>query len=112
MLKQSENAMIIGLIIDLAVGLLLIAIGVLVWKKQKMSLLHDYHYKNVKQGELPAYTRLIGIGLIVMGTGISITGLFNMFESPLWWVPLFGGIAAGLIVMNKAQKKYNGSWFS
>ena len=103
--------MIIGLIIDLAVGLFLVAFGVLIWKKQKVSLLHEYHYKNVKQQEQPAYARLIGIGLIIMGTGICITGLFSMVESPLWWVPLFGGIAAGFIVMNKAQKKYNGSWF-
>lgn len=106
------NVMIFGLIINLAVGLLLIVFGVLIGKKQKVSLLHDYHYKNVKQDELPAYSRLIGIGLLVMGAGIRITGVFNLFESPLWWIPLVGGIAAGLIVMNKAQKRYNGSWFS
>lgn len=104
--------MIFGLIIDLAVGLLLIAIGGLVRKKQKVSLLHDYHYKNVKQEDMPAYTRLIGTGLIIMGTGICITGLLSVFESRLWWIPLSCGIAAGFIVMNKAQKKYNGSWFS
>ena len=103
--------MIIGVIINLAVGLLLIAFGVLIRKKQRVSLLHDYHYKNVKQEELPAYSRLIGIGLIVMGAGICITGLLNLFESPLWWVSLVCGIVAGFIVMNKAQRKYNGSWF-
>jgi len=104
--------MIFGLLINLAVGLLLIALGVLIWKKQKVSLLHEYHYKNVKQEEMPAYARLMGIGLIVMGTGICITGLLSMLKSALWWVPLLGGIVAGLIVMNHAQKKYNGSWFS
>ena len=111
-LAEGGNEMIFGLIINLAVGLLLIILGVLIRSKQKVSLLHDYHYKNVKQEDLPAYTRLMGTGLIVMGTGISITGLFNLFDSPLWWIPLSGGIAGGFIVMNKAQKKYNGSWFS
>ena len=60
---------------------------------------------------MPAYTKLIGIDLIIMGMGISITGLFSMFESPVWWVQFSGGIAAGIFVMNKAQIKYNGSWF-
>ena len=104
--------MIFGLMINLAVGLMLIGIGVLIWKKQKVSLLHEYHYKHVKQEELPAYARLLGIGIIVMGTGICLTGVLNLFESPLWWIPLLGGIVAGLILMNRAQKKHNGSWFS
>lgn len=104
--------MILGFIIDLAVGLLLIILGLLIWKKQKISLLHDYHYKKVKEQDVPAYTRLVGISLIVMGIGICITGVLNLFDSPIWWIPLFGGIAAGLIIMNKAQKTYNGSWFS
>jgi len=32
-----------------------------------------------------------------------------LFESSLWWIPLLGGIAVGLIIMYIAQKKYNGS---
>ncbi len=103
--------MIFGFIIDLAVGVLFIILGLLIWKKRKISLLHDYHYKNVKEQDVPAYARLMGISLIVMGAGISLTGVLSLFESSVWWIPLFGGIAAGLIVMNKAQKTYNGSWF-
>ena len=41
--------MIIGFIIDLAVGLFILILGMQIWKKQKISLLHDYHYKNVKE---------------------------------------------------------------
>jgi hypothetical protein len=41
-----------------------------------------------------------------------MTGLLNLIESSFWWIPLVVGILAGLIVMNKAQKEYNGSWFS
>ena len=37
--------MILGMIIEAVVGLLLAAMGFLIWKKQKVSLLHDYHYK-------------------------------------------------------------------
>ena len=104
--------MIFGVVTELAVGALCIVLGSILWKKQKVSLVHEYHYKNVKKDDIPAYTRLLGAGLIVIGAGICAAGLFNLFESSLWWIPLLAGFAAGLILMNRAQKKYNGSWFS
>ena len=104
--------MIVGFVIDLVVGLLCIILGLLIWKKQRISILHDYHYKNVKTEDIPAYTRLTGISLLLLGVGICITGLFNLFESSLWWVPILIGFVAFFIVMNKAQKTYNGGWFS
>ena len=104
--------MIAGAIIEGAVGLACIILGLLIWKKEKISLLHDYHYQNVKKEDIPAYARLMGIGLIVIGAGICLTGVLNLFNSPYWWIPLAGGIVSGILVLNRAQKKYNGSWFS
>ena len=104
--------MLFELIFFPAIGLLLAAFGLLIWRKQKVTLIHDYHWKNVRKSDLPAYTRLMGIGLCVMGAGVALTGPVNyVFKSQkgLWCFVL--GFAAGLIVMNKAQKKYNGSWF-
>ena len=101
--------MIIGVIINLAVGVALVILGLLLWNKQKVSILHDYHYKNVKNEDIPAYTRQMGIGLIVIGTGIIIAGLLNLAYSSLWWVSLLAGFVLGLIVIYRAQKKYNGS---
>ena len=101
--------MIFGVIIDLAVGALCVVLGLLVWKKQKVSILHDYHYKNVRKSDLPAYTRQIGIGLIIIGLGIIITGFLNLADSSLWWISLLAGFIIGLIILYKAQKKYNGS---
>ena len=109
---KRKKHMILGFMIELAVGALCIILGRIIWKKKKVSLLHDYHYKNVSNEDIPAYTRLIGIGLILIGAGICTTGVLNLFESPLWWLPMLIGFAAGILVMNKAQKKYNGSWFS
>lgn len=103
--------MIIGFIIDLAVGLFILILGMQIWKKQKISLLHDYHYKNVKEKDIQAYTRLIGISLILLGIGICITGLLILFESSRWWIPILAGFVIFFLLMNKAQKKYNGSWF-
>ena len=104
--------MIFGVIVELAVGLLCVVLGLVIWIKRKVSLVHTYHYKNVKQEDLPAYARLLGIGQILMGIGICVTGLLNLLKSALWWIPMTAGFVAGFIVMNKAQKKYNGSWFS
>ena len=101
--------MIVGVIIEILVGVPVIILGILLWKKQMLSILHDYHYKNVKQRDIPAYTKQVGIGLILVGAGIVITGILNLFYSPCWWIPLVAGIGSGLVVMYIAQKKYNGS---
>ena len=104
--------MIVGFIAEASAGALCIGLGLLIWLKQKISLLHDYHYKNVKEKDVPAYTRLVGIGLLLIGAGICVTGVFNLIKSAFWWVPLLTGFLSGLTVLHKAQKKYNGSWFS
>ena len=104
--------MLIELIVFGAVGLLLIVVGLLVWKKQKVALLHDYHWKNVRKKDLPAYCRLIGLGLVVMGAGAVLCGLVGVLTHSLKGLWCFAaGRAAGLVPMNQAQKSYNGSWF-
>ena len=101
--------MIFGVITELAVGAICIVLGILLWKKQRITILHDYHYKHVKKDDIPAYTRQMGIGLIIIGAGIIITGLFNLAYSALWWIPLLTGFVIGLAAIYRAQKKYNGS---
>ena len=101
--------MIFGVIIDIAVGAACDVLGLLIWKKQKISILHDYHYKNVKKSDIPAYTKQVGIGLIIIGLGIIITGLLNLAHSSLWWLSLLAGFVIGLIILYRAQKKYNRS---
>ena len=103
--------MIFGVIIEFAVGAVCVIMGLLLRIKQKVSILHDYHYKNVQKEDIPAYTRQMGIGLIMIGAGIIITGLLNLVSSSLWWIPLLAGFVSGLIVIYMAQKKYNGSVF-
>ncbi len=104
--------MVFGVIVEFGAGLLCIVLGLLVWLKQKVSLVHDYHYRNVRKEDIPAYSRLIGIGVALIGAGVCIAGLLNLLYSSIWWIPMIAGFIAGFIVMNRAQKKYNGSWFS
>lgn len=107
-----EIGMIIGCTVEFMTGLACVVLGVLIWKKQKVSLIHDYHYRNVKKADIPAYTRSIGMGLILIGTGILITGIFDLMGSPLWWIPMLAGFVIGTAVIIIGQKKYNGSIFS
>lgn len=101
--------MIFGVITELAVGAICFVLGILLWKKQRITILHDYHCKHVKKDDIPAYTRQMGIGLIIIGAGIIITGLLNLAYSALWWIPLLAGFVIGLFAIYRAQKKYNGS---
>ncbi len=104
--------MLIGVIIEAAVGVLCIALGYQLYKEHKVSILHDYHYKNVKEEDIPDYTKQIGLGLSLIGAGICLTGVLDLFRSSFWWLPMLAGFVLGIIVMHKAQKRYNGSWFS
>ncbi|MCR5150593.1 MAG: DUF3784 domain-containing protein [Clostridiales bacterium] len=98
-----------GCAVDFAVGFSCVVTGLLVWKKQKLSVLHEYHYRNVKKEDIPAYSKAVGGGITLVGVGVAITGVLNLFKSAFWWVSLVAGFAAGLIAIIRAQKKYNGS---
>ena len=98
-------------IITLPTGIALIIVGLLLWKKQKIQLMHDYHYKNVKQQDVKAYTRLWGIALSISGVCICPIGIIDfIFNSEIGWILFVVGMAVCFIIGNKAQKTYNGSW--
>ena len=105
--------MLFGVLVLTAVGLLCVILGLILWRKQKITLLHTYHYQNVRKEDIPAYTRQMGIGLIVIGAGILGDAAANLTgHTAVGFVLLGAGFVAGFIVMSIAQKKYNGSWFS
>lgn len=58
--------MLFKLIILLLVGALFIWLGILIWKKEKISLIHFYHYTKVKAEDKNAYTALMGKGVFVI----------------------------------------------
>ena len=105
--------MIPELITYIGVGILTFVFAFLLIKKQKINLVHSYHHKNVKEEDIPAYTRQMGIGLLLIGAGCIITGLINFFSKKHLGIIAFVICSvAGFAVTNRAQKKYNGSWFS
>ena len=93
-------------------GVILIGLGLLTWLKQMTAILHGYHYRNVKEEDIPAYTRQMGIGEVIVGAGLCLTGLLRFFTvSFVSWLPFVAASLVGFTMMDRAQKKYNGSWF-
>ena len=103
---------ITGTVVVLAVGLALAVIGLLIWKKQMISLIHEYHYTKVSKKDVAPYTRLMGVALIVLGAGIAAAGaLIFLAGSNYGFALAVLAFIAFFVISGRAQKKYNGSWF-
>ena len=100
--------MIAGVVAISIVSILLLVIGWLLWKKEKISLLHDYHYDKVSPENKKAFCILSGLGLICMGIGLGITAvILGITNSLLSFIPSAFGFAIGLLLLIYAGKKYN-----
>ena len=101
--------MLIGLVVFLGVGIFFLALGTVLWKKQRIDLVNAWHTRHVKKEDVPAYTKLMGLSLIAIGAGCAVTGIVAcMFEESLGWLALPAGFVVGFALIRKAQKKYNG----
>ena len=96
-------AVIIGL-----VGALLSVIGYLIWKKEMITLLHDYHYDKVTEENKKSFCTLSGIGILVIGAGLILTALLlGLTSSSISYVTMAAGFAVGLAIVICAGVKYN-----
>jgi len=99
--------MIASIIVGLA-GILLIVFGYLIWKKEKISLLHDYHYDKVSEQDKKAFCTLSGIGVLSVGIGLLITAvILGITDSVKSFIAFAIGFAAGLALLIYAGNKYN-----
>ena len=106
-----EKADIIALVFMLALALAFVWIGLLIWKKQRIDLIHEYHHTRVSKKDVPAYTRLMGIAMIVLGAGIGVGAAVEVLLDTYVGITLvLAAIIAAVVLMSRAQKKYNGSW--
>ena len=96
------------------IGAILVIIGLILWKKQKISLIHDYHYTKVKDEDVKSYTKAMGKATIGIGLSTMLMGILEIIS----YIPSYmGGLIfiIGLIVSGvmfyRAQKKYNKGMF-
>jgi len=99
----------IELIIVLVIGLSFIFIGWRIWKKEQITLIHDYHYTRIAEKDKKPYTEKMGKACIVMGIGMILMGIIDFISKTAYGLICFGIFFIwGLIMMFMAQKKYNG----
>lgn len=89
-------------------GLVLIVLGFLVWKKQKISLFHSYHVAKVSEKDKSAFCKVSGIGLLIIGTGTLISGILVgvTYEMP-GLVCFAAGFIIGFVMLIYSEIRYN-----
>lgn len=98
----------IGSMITGLTGIVFCAVGYLIWKKEKISLLHDYHRDKVRPEDRKAFCTLSGWGVLAIGIGLLITAVLLRMTGSAWSFMAFAaGFAAGLALLIDAGKKYN-----
>ncbi|MBQ3168916.1 MAG: DUF3784 domain-containing protein [Clostridia bacterium] len=100
--------MLLGIIIEFLVGILFLYLGFLIWKKEKITLFHDYHYKYVSDEDKPAFCALSGIGVICIGIGSLLSALMIAITESSWSFMAFAaGFVIGISLLIYAGRRYN-----
>lgn len=96
------------LILMLVIGCLCLYLGWRIWKKEEITLIHDYHYAKVRERDKKAYTEKMGKAMLLLGVGICMTGII-CFVSHTGYGWLSFGICSILAFgkMISAQMRYN-----
>lgn len=98
---------IIGIIL-IVFGLVFIWLGYSIWKKRNINLIIVYHMDKVNDDNKPAFCRLSGLGLLVMGCGFIASGIWTMVSGALLsFIPMIAGIVVGIALLISAGVKYN-----
>ncbi len=100
--------MIFIIILLLAVGAIIIRYGYIVWIKEDLTVLHDYHSNKLSEENKKAFCTIMGVGLILVGAGIAIYGILLSFSPSIKvLIPMAAGFVIGLVMMVYAILKYN-----
>ena len=100
--------MLFACILVAAIGTVCAVLGLLLWKKEKIGLLHDYHYAAVTEENKKDFCRLSGQGVLCIGIGLLVTAvLLAVTGRAASFLAFAAGFAAGLGLLIYAGKKYN-----
>ena len=100
--------MITALIIVGLTGIVFCLLGFLIWKKQKITLLHDYHYDKVSEKDNEPFCALSGKGVLTIGVSLLITAIIiEITDSPWSFIVFAVGFVAGMRMLIMAGNRYN-----
>lgn len=89
-------------------GIVFIVMGCLMWKREKVHLLHDYHYDKVLAKDKKAFCAISGWGVMSIGIGLMITAVIVGITDSAWsFMALLVGFIVGLSLLIYAGLKYN-----
>ena len=98
----------IGAIFIGILAIVFLIVGYLIWKKQKISLLHEYHYDKLSENDKKAFCAISGWGVISVGIGLLATAVIIGITNSAWsFIAFVTGFAIGLSLLIYAGKKYN-----
>ena len=99
------------IIVAIGIGIMaltFIYLGYLMWKKEKITLLHSYHYAKVSADNKKNFCKISGWGIIFIGIGLLITAIIiGITDSPLSFIAFAVGFIVGLTLLIYAGTKYN-----
>lgn len=89
-------------------ALVFIYLGCLMWKKEKITLLHSYHYDKVSPSDKKVFCKISGWGVIFIGIGLLVTAIIiGITDSALSFIAFALGFVVGLALLIYAGAKYN-----
>ena len=103
--------MIIYGIIMFAVAAIFGVIAVQIYRG-RTDLINDYHQTKVT--DKAAYGKAFGKAMGIIAGTLTLSGVISLLSQSVAWLAvavLFAGLLAGIIVIFRVQKKYNGGIF-
>lgn len=94
------------------VGLVLLGMGYFIGVKQKIGLVHSYHYKNVAEEDKPDFCKKVGLGNVIIGIAVLCVPVLRpqIGESAALAIAGVAAVGAGVLVISTILK-YNHSLF-
>lgn len=102
-------------LIMFAVTVLFLGLGIAIYRGNT-KLIHDYHQTKVKESERLDYARDFSKGMFVICAGTAVSGIIALFGQSgrivlISIAALAAGLIAGMAVLFRVQKRYNGGMF-
>ena len=94
--------------IFICLSILFIWIGLQIWIKQKTNLIISNYCDKVSDENKAAYCKRMGIGVIIIGGCLGISGVCSLFlQSVYALIPMTVGLVLGIALLISAIIKYN-----
>lgn len=108
----------IEVIVTFIVGIICIVIGIMNIRGN-VSMLHEYHTKNVKEEDKESFGRLVGTGMLIIGGSIIAYSILEALTIQLkdkiytiiGTIIMIVGLIIGIFISFYAMKKYNDGIF-